>query len=95
MKKIPRITLLILIGLMVLCFTANASYAGKASHSIPVSCSIPEIPGLNAPLVEEQTYRDVNILEEAEEGTKEEDSSLKPQLVQQETRHNLYTFYVR
>ncbi len=34
---------------------ASTTLAGNTSYSIAVSCTIPAIPGVNAPLIEEQT----------------------------------------
>lgn len=39
-------------GVLILLLSANLAFAGGRSYSIPVSCTIPEIPGLNAPLKE-------------------------------------------
>jgi len=41
----------ILIAMIVILSIANASYAGS-TFTIPVSCSIPAVPGLNTPIVE-------------------------------------------
>lgn len=48
----------ILIVLIFTFFVINLAQAGD-SASIPVSCSIPAVPGLNAPLVEEKTPKDI------------------------------------
>jgi len=34
---------------------ANTTLAGNTSYSITVSCTIPAIPGINVPLLEEET----------------------------------------
>jgi hypothetical protein len=62
----------ILISLMILLAIGNVSLASDSS-SIPVSCSIPAVPGLNAPPIAEKTTetgvveRDTKIKEEAQE----------------------------
>jgi len=45
----------LLIGLMIFTsITTGSAFAGD-SFSIQVSCSIPEVPGLNAPPIKEET----------------------------------------
>ena len=41
--------------IILFCAFTNATLAGNTGYSIPVSCTIPAIPGINAPLLEEET----------------------------------------
>jgi hypothetical protein len=43
-------------GLMLVLSLADVAKAGD-SYSIPVSCTIPTIPGINAPLIKEESLR--------------------------------------
>ena len=80
---------ILLINLAVLVFFSTNSIAASKSQSIPVSCRIPEIPGINAPLIEEASST-----MKGEQGMQEERSTEGHHLLQ-EKRHNLYTFYAR
>lgn len=53
MKKIRIISI---IGLIIWPSLANLVFAGD-NLSIPISCTIPAIPGVNAPLIEEETFK--------------------------------------
>jgi hypothetical protein len=70
MKK--KLIYKVLISLMLVLAIGDVSLAADSS-SIPVSCSIPAVPGLNAPPIAEKTTerdlveRDTKIKEDAQE----------------------------
>ena len=96
MRKLKKLGWeILLVSLVVLFCSASISSAGSNTHSIPVSCSIPEVPGLNAPLIEEESSRSFK-LEEEDRGNRQEIASFEePYLLEQETGHNLRTYYAR
>ena len=49
---------LLLVCLIIFLSLTGAAYAGD-TYSFSVFCSIPVIPGVNAPLITEQTLRDL------------------------------------
>ncbi len=80
------------IALMVVFFLASSAFAGRDSQGIQVSCRIPEVPGLNAPLIEESASVN-DIIEESEKGP---DRVIKQaSLIQQENENRFYTIYAR
>lgn len=83
MKK----TLLFVSLLIVLAFlSANTVFAGD-SLSLSISCTIPAIPGLNAPLIEEETSRietGTSAQQKPESG--KETQPQTPALIQQDTQ---------
>ena len=72
------------LGIIILLSLAGISFAGD-SHTISVSCTIPEIPGVNAPaVVEEKTVKiDTSIPAQQEVETQEE--TKKHAVIQEET----------
>ena len=81
------------ITLMVLLFLASSVFAGTNNHSIQVSCRIPEVPGLNAPLIEEKSTSVDDVIENTENGS---DRVIKQaSLIQQENENRFYTIYAR
>jgi hypothetical protein len=52
-KLLTTAVFMILFGML-----ASTALAGNNSYSIAVSCTIPAIPGVNAPLIEEQAAFD-------------------------------------
>ena len=92
MKKL--ICKILLINLAILLSLSTIAIAASNSHSIRVSCTIPEIPGLNAPLIEEKSSTKIDHWEE-ELGIQAGESSSSEAGFLQEESHNLYTFYTR
>jgi len=71
----------ILLGLIILISTVNISLAGD-SISIAVSCSIPAIPGVNVPMIEEASVRtDQDQVAQKEIKAQEETKEEAPQAV--------------
>lgn len=75
------------IGLIVLLSTTDLSQAGD-SISIPVSCSIPAIPGLNAPPFPEEKSSEIqsNAQDTRAQGETEENRSL---FIQEESKKEI------
>jgi len=81
------------IALMILLFLTSSAFAGRDSQCIQVSCRIPEVPGLNAPLIEEESASVNDVIEESE---KSSDKVIKQaSLIQQENENRFYTIYAR
>ncbi|MFH1782458.1 MAG: hypothetical protein ABH848_02455 [Candidatus Omnitrophota bacterium] len=89
MRKGIKVVLVVLI-LSSLAMTASA---GETSRSIAVSCSIPAIPGLNVPLIENQDTTVVSDRWETRDILKEEPRKRLAML--QEEDFNTYTVYAR
>ena len=70
-----RIKILVL-GLIIAVFLIDAASAGSDSLTIQVSCSIPAVPGLNVPLLTEETLRlpDTDLSQETEEDKQEKET---------------------
>lgn len=67
------------IGLMIILSTVNLSLASD-NISIPVSCTIPAVPGLNAPLIKEETVKT---------GETEEIKTDSPIMIQEDTKKEI------
>ena len=59
-KKLSKISTIVLV---ILLFAAKLTLAGE-SFSIPVSCSIPSVPGINAPPFPEEKIVQVQITQD-------------------------------
>jgi len=82
-----------LVILFSLVLSVNAeSMDFKKSHTIRVSCRIPEIPGVNVPLIEEEIYKQDNIWENEDKAQPQ--ISKKPLWIQETTGRKVYTLYV-
>lgn len=86
----------LMVALLIVLSTAGMSQAGD-SLSLAVSCSIPAVPGLNVPLIEEETTRtepeqNTIIKNEIKEESKEQ---MPVMLVQEDTAKTVKTIYSR
>ncbi len=88
MKKILIIGLIILLSLM------NVAIAGD-SLSFTISCTIPAIPGLNAPLIEEKASETQMNDTTAREMKVQQENELDTQEIIQEDRETVQTIYSR
>lgn len=61
MKISHFILMTLIVGLMI---PSSAAFAGD-SKSIAITCTIPAIPGVNAPLVKEEIFSNEGILKES------------------------------
>ena len=87
---------LLIVLLTMVMITANMAFAGN-TQTLTVSCTIPLVPGLNAPITEETTVVPDEITKELYEYTMVA-SETEPEIVQEETTSNdltLYTFCVK
>lgn len=78
----------ILIGLMILLYAVGVSSAGDSS-SIHVSCTIPAIPGVNAPpITEEKTVKQETdkMVEQKTENQQAETESESPSMIQEDEK---------
>ena len=76
----------ILISLIILLSTVGISTADD-NFSIPVSCSIPAVPGLNAPaLTEGATGTELTISSNGDTGIKNPDS---PSVIQEDSKEEI------
>jgi hypothetical protein len=67
-EKMKRIVCNAAVFIILLCAFTNATLAGNTGYSIPVSCTIPAIPGINAPLIEQETVASGSQLAAMQEG---------------------------
>lgn len=54
-SKMKKVLFSLAVVIMLLGALTDATLAGSTSYGIPVSCTIPAIPGVNAPLVKQET----------------------------------------
>lgn len=86
----------LMVGLVIVLSTVGTSQA-ENSFSLSVSCSIPAVPGLNVPLIEEETTRtepeqNAIIRNEIKEEAKEQ---MPAMLAQEDTAKTVKTIYSR
>lgn len=90
----------LMLGLLILLFITDAAQAGD-SFSIPVSCTIPAIPGVNAPPFNAETNTQEKMSKSNEaltETAQGENKAESPSLIQEETTKEMRlikTFYRR
>ena len=74
----------VIIGLMIMCCFNDLAQAGN-SLSLSMSCTIPAIPGVNVPLIEEETLKPrVDTAKQEKVEPTEEPKPQAPSLIQED-----------
>ena len=73
----------LMVGLTMLLFLTDMASAGD-SYTISISCTIPEIPGVNAPLIQEEA-----IIEQKAQNPQGETENESPQILQEDTEKEI------
>ena len=83
MKRIRMISML---GLIIWLCLANLVFAGD-NLSIPISCTIPAIPGVNVPLIEEETFKTkTDTPQQPKVESQQETQPQTPAMIQEDTQ---------
>jgi len=95
MKNLNTLTIV----LALLAIPLYAAYA-QGNYSLAVSCTIPSVPGLNAPLIEEKTVKATPTQENAnlQTETKKAPKIEAPVMIQEDTKQDaklITTIYSR
>jgi len=78
----------LLVAVVLTIMAYDIAYAGN-SQTIHVSCTVPSIPGVNAPALETSQQGHSNLPSLAEENKAQEGTSQQGEMIEEETRQEI------